>query len=117
MRLHLRFREKLRLFKDLRAQGVLLLLRPFLPFSRSRTALSKTYVGVQIVRALLHNSDGRSSTAWDAQRDGVVPAAPGSRPRLHPILCVCHTNHALDQFLEQLVATGVVNVDDVVWVV
>lgn len=44
----------------------------------------KTYVGVRIVEALLNNSE-----KW---RKGVT----------NPILVVCYTNHALDQFLEYI---------------
>lgn len=79
----------------------------------------KTYVGVQIVKALLSNSVGRTDGAWLA--DGVRPvAAPNQRqqqpvkPALHPILCICYTNHALDQFLEQLVNGKIVELNQVV---
>ena len=44
----------------------------------------KTYVGAKIVRCLLENR-----TAWDPQRNS-------------PMLMVCYTNHALDQFLEKV---------------
>ncbi len=43
----------------------------------------KTYIGLKIVRALLHNI-----SVWNAEDDE------------SPILVVCYTNHALDQFLE-----------------
>ena len=46
----------------------------------------KSYTGVAIIKALLHNR-----TAAD----------------LGPIICVCYTNHALDQLLEHLVKDGV----------
>lgn len=46
----------------------------------------KSYVGTQIVRVLLANK---------------AKAAMG------PVIVVCHTNHALDQFLEHLIAAGV----------
>jgi superfamily II DNA or RNA helicase len=42
----------------------------------------KTYVGHQIARLLLDNE-----RVWN-------------RTRTHPMLVVCYTNHALDQFLE-----------------
>ncbi|KAF2672898.1 hypothetical protein BT63DRAFT_409968 [Microthyrium microscopicum] len=48
----------------------------------------KSYVGTQLVRILLTN---RESAA------------------LGPIIVVCHTNHALDQFLEHLLTAGVKN--------
>ena len=44
----------------------------------------KTYVGAKIVRSLLDNRK-----AWDYQRNS-------------PMLMVCFTNHALDQFLEKV---------------
>ncbi len=46
----------------------------------------KTYVGVQLMRALL--------------------ASPVSKP----ILCMCFTNHALDQFLCGLLEAGVTGI-------
>ncbi|XP_047131082.1 NFX1-type zinc finger-containing protein 1 isoform X1 [Hydra vulgaris] len=48
----------------------------------------KTYIGLKVVKALLHNSN-----SWC--RD---PVTTDVEPR--PILLVCYTNHALDQFLE-----------------
>ena len=44
----------------------------------------KTYVGARIVRCLLENRE-----AWDPDK-------------LSPMLMVCYTNHALDQFLEKV---------------
>ena len=62
----------------------------------------KTYVGIHIIRLLLANTDPVSSTR---------PAASQSRPSaklvVGPILCVCYTNHALDQFLEGLMDAGI----------
>ena len=46
----------------------------------------KSYTGVAIVKALLKNRDAA---------------------KLGPIVCVCYTNHALDQLLEHLVKDGV----------
>lgn len=46
----------------------------------------KSYTGVAIIKALLKNRDVA---------------------RLGPIICVCYTNHALDQLLEHLVKDGV----------
>ena len=45
----------------------------------------KTYIGLKIVQALLINRD-----VWDP-------------PRNSPLLVVCYTNHALDQFLEGII--------------
>ncbi|XP_064610398.1 NFX1-type zinc finger-containing protein 1-like [Liolophura sinensis] len=47
----------------------------------------KTFVGLKIVRALLENN-----SAWGSHK---------------PILIVCYTNHALDQFLEGMLDFGV----------
>ncbi|KAF8465538.1 P-loop containing nucleoside triphosphate hydrolase protein [Kalaharituber pfeilii] len=49
----------------------------------------KSYLGVQLVKVLLAN---RRAT------------------RIGPIICVCYTNHALDQFLEHLLDEGVTNI-------
>ncbi|CAO2654557.1 Nn.00g112900.m01.CDS01, partial [Neocucurbitaria sp. VM-36] len=46
----------------------------------------KSYTGVAIIKALLHNRNAAD---------------------LGPIICVCYTNHALDQLLEHLVKDGV----------
>jgi hypothetical protein len=46
----------------------------------------KSYVGIQLVRVLLANKEKAS---------------------LGPIIIVCYTNHALDQFLEHLLAAGI----------
>ncbi|XP_076454226.1 NFX1-type zinc finger-containing protein 1-like [Babylonia areolata] len=46
----------------------------------------KTYVGLKIVKALLHNRE-----AWDPGQDSTM-------------LIVCYTNHALDQFLEGIIS-------------
>ena len=44
---------------------------------------------MQIANVLLHNKE-----KWDTDRD------PGDGAKHRPILVVCYTNHALDQFLE-----------------
>ena len=49
----------------------------------------KSYTGVAIIKALLHNRNAAD---------------------LGPIICVCYTNHALDQLLEHLVKDGVMQV-------
>ncbi|KAL2754249.1 hypothetical protein ACRALDRAFT_1049711 [Sodiomyces alcalophilus JCM 7366] len=46
----------------------------------------KSYVGVQLVRVLLENKE---------------------KAGLGPILIICYTNHALDQFLQHLLAVGI----------
>jgi hypothetical protein len=72
----------------------------------------KTYVGIQIVRALLHNSVGHYGDGWVRQAGAAAPQprrATGNQASiaLDPILCICYTNHALDQFLEGLAENGV----------
>ena len=49
----------------------------------------KSYTGVAIIKALLHNRKSAD---------------------LGPIICVCYTNHALDQLLEHLLKDGVMQV-------
>ncbi|KAH8703337.1 hypothetical protein BGW36DRAFT_443478 [Talaromyces proteolyticus] len=49
----------------------------------------KSYVGVQLAKCLLQNRD-------------IL--------QLGPILCVCYTNHALDQFLNELLNSGITNI-------
>ncbi|KAK3589677.1 hypothetical protein CHS0354_015183 [Potamilus streckersoni] len=51
----------------------------------------KTYIGLKIVKALLYNQD-----VWR-----IDPSDRNSDPR--PMLVVCYTNHALDQFLEGII--------------
>ena len=51
----------------------------------------KTYIGLKIVKALLHNKG-----VWSVHADTGDPD-----PR--PMLIVCYTNHALDQFLEGII--------------
>ncbi|KAF9358200.1 hypothetical protein BGX26_002267 [Mortierella sp. AD094] len=46
----------------------------------------KTKIGVDLIRVLLHNK---------------------SKVKCVPILCICYTNHALDQFLEHLLDAGI----------
>ncbi|XP_053404550.1 NFX1-type zinc finger-containing protein 1-like isoform X2 [Mercenaria mercenaria] len=51
----------------------------------------KTYIGLKIVKALLHNKEVWSRHPETGAKD------------LRPMLIVCYTNHALDQFLEGIV--------------
>ena len=62
----------------------------------------KTYVGVHIMRALLQNADGATGAETP-----LAEQMPGRKRYITPILCVCYTNHALDQFLEHLLDAGV----------
>ena len=63
-----------------------------IPLIQGPPGTGKTYVGVQIVRFLLDNF--QNSVGNRAQS-------------ILPILCVCYTNHALDQFLMDLIESGV----------
>ncbi|QKX54498.1 uncharacterized protein TRUGW13939_01585 [Talaromyces rugulosus] len=49
----------------------------------------KSYVGIQIARCLLENRE---------------------LLRMGPIVCVCYTNHALDQFLNELLDSGITDI-------
>lgn len=79
----------------------------------------KTYVGIQVVKALLANTSGNAkSTDCDSstsagprqaeEADEVAPTPHG--PCIGPVLIVCFTNHALDQFLEGLLAAGLTDI-------
>ena len=66
---------------------------------QSPPGTGKTYIGLKIVQALLKNSD-----FWSTQKSD---HAQHKRISGGPILVMCFTNHALDQFLE-----GVMNLTD-----
>ena len=71
----------------------------------------KTYVGIQLVKALVANTHGNDKIGSDrkpSDADTLFPDMPCnlSGPCIGPILIVCYTNHALDQFLEELLAAG-----------
>jgi hypothetical protein len=57
-------------------------------------------VGVKIMTLLLQNCKNSEAAA--------AADVPPRAPDIGPILCVCFTNHALDQFLEALLDTGCV---------
>ena len=71
----------------------------------------KTYVGIQLVKALIANTIGNGKTGSDMEPSDAdtlfsdMPCNPCG-PCVGPILIVCYTNHALDQFLEELLAAG-----------
>ncbi|KND02782.1 uncharacterized protein SPPG_08964 [Spizellomyces punctatus DAOM BR117] len=89
----------------------------------------KTHVGIHIIKALLANigksrtipSAGRSPQAEALHLQAAMQRAAGVTPTLGadayfanlPILCICYTNHALDQFLEGLMNAGV-PADDII---
>ena len=77
----------------------------------------KTFVGVEIVRALIHNSGGIIASTWQKDQAGALhmpEESPDELPALFPIVCICFTNHALDQFLEALVENKIVELTDIV---
>ncbi|KAL8823199.1 MAG: hypothetical protein Q9191_006082 [Dirinaria sp. TL-2023a] len=61
-------------------------LRSCIALIQGPPGTGKSYTGVAIIKALLKNRDAA---------------------KLGPIICVCYTNHALDQLLEHLVKDGV----------
>jgi hypothetical protein len=60
----------------------------------------KSYVGIKIVQLLVHNAFRPEPNQLLPARDVLVT----------PVLCVCYTNHALDQFLEGLLDSGVTDI-------
>lgn len=64
----------------------------------------KSYVGIQLIKVLLANT---SPTATAAEKHQLEHPGLSMRPVINPILIVCLTNHALDQFLEALHHAGV----------
>ncbi len=61
-------------------------LRSCLALIQGLSGIGKSYIDVAIIKALLENRDAA---------------------KLGPIICVCYTNHALDQLLEHLIKDGV----------
>jgi hypothetical protein len=63
----------------------------------------KTHVGLQIVRVILANTrhsdtDDENNAAVDAETVDEHPAAAAAKkPVIGPVICLCYTNHALDQ--------------------
>ncbi|XP_052100565.1 NFX1-type zinc finger-containing protein 1-like isoform X2 [Mytilus californianus] len=65
----------------------------------------KTYLGLQIAKTLLHNSNRWLQVDSDCQEDENLQEnarGPASLPKPY-MLVVCYTNHALDQFVEGIV--------------
>jgi hypothetical protein len=61
----------------------------------------KTFIGVKLVKLLLNNKD-----LWWNQQVDAAPNRLNRRRRIiqrKPILMICYTNHALDQFLELII--------------
>ncbi|XP_053309484.1 NFX1-type zinc finger-containing protein 1 [Spea bombifrons] len=83
-------------FDESQMEALRLALTKELAIIQGPPGTGKTYVGLKIAQALLTNSD-----VW--QIDG----------RENPVLVVCYTNHALDQFLEgihRFLGKGIVRV-------
>jgi hypothetical protein len=59
----------------------------------------KTYLGVQLMKVLLHNTSNASNAHGGY--------GGGHRADVGPILMACFTNHALDAFIESLIDAGV----------
>ena len=64
----------------------------------------KSYVGIELVKLLLANTCATSEAAYEPQLDH--PRLP-LLPVVGPLLILCLTNHALDQFLEALHQAGI----------
>jgi len=73
-------------FDDAQASSLVSALTRKLALIQGPPGTGKSYVGINIIKVLLHNA---------------------GKARLGPIICVCYTNHALDQLLEHLVDHGV----------
>ncbi|KAL9012461.1 MAG: hypothetical protein Q9173_002777 [Seirophora scorigena] len=82
---HSTLREKCTL-DDAQQLSTINALRSCLALIQGPPGTGKSYTGVAIIKALLKNRNAA---------------------KLGPIICVCYTNHALDQLLEHLVKDGV----------
>lgn len=72
----------------------------------------KTFVGVQIMRLLLDNLRRMGDLAPGRRRTHDLDALSDDsrRQQLQPILVMCLTNHALDQFLQALIDAGIAGI-------
>lgn len=64
----------------------------------------KSFVGIELVKLLLANTCPTPAAADKHQKEHPDSPLP---PVVGPILIVCLTNHALDQFLEALHHAGI----------
>ncbi|KAL9633009.1 MAG: hypothetical protein Q9164_004954 [Protoblastenia rupestris] len=71
---------------DAQRLSIINALKSCIALIRGPPGTGKSYTGVAIIKALLQNRNAA---------------------KLGPIICVCYTNHALDQLLEHLVKDGV----------
>ena len=58
----------------------------------------KTFLGLKVVQVLLQNCQYWRNPAQQAAKELRITKPTKSKPA--PILVICYTNHALDQFLE-----------------
>lgn len=63
----------------------------------------KTHLGLRIAKALLHNSDCWRGVSISKENKKQARKNEQEEQQLHPMLVVCYTNHALDQFLEGMI--------------
>lgn len=74
----------------------------------------KTHVGLQIVRVILANTKHKDAAA----RPGAAGEVPeddddnrgADKPVVGPLICLCFTNHALDQFRTELQRVEITNI-------
>jgi hypothetical protein len=78
--------QKSSTFDDAQAVALVNALCRSLALIQGPPGTGKSFTGIAIIKALLHNR---------------------AAARLGPIVCICYTNHALDQLLEHLVTGGV----------
>lgn len=71
---------------DMQQLSIINALRSYLALIQGSLGIGKSYIDVAIIKVLLKNRNAA---------------------KLEPIICVCYTNHALDQLLEHLVKNGV----------
>ena len=72
----------------------------------------KTYIGIKLVQAILANTHSSREHLQRAARPAEAGVPHEGRvsqtgPEVGAILVICFTNHALDQFLEGLVRSGI----------
>lgn len=63
----------------------------------------KTHLGLRIAKALLHNSNYWRGVNMSEENLKQARKDQQKEEQLHPMLIVCYTNHALDQFLEGMI--------------
>lgn len=113
----LKQREEHLILDDTQVDAFAIALTRRLALIQGPPGTGKTFVGIYVVRALLANSAAASKGAKQASDIAGINAALQDKqelPSLNPLVCICYTNHALDQFLEGLVKGGAVKLEEVV---